>query len=276
MGTESFRRGLISILLIFALVLSMTLLMTFTAPPVLAGGVENEPGGTIIEVEPGQEFTLRFRLRWDIPGELGSFSISIYWDSPGENGTPSENFTFLSAGAYFDNLDPIDITVDFNEEPAGTGREYKIDVYHGLPGDSRDGEFNVDLRFRAAGAGGVPHVPTDNHPIVIWDPIDVLEGLYYHHYLPPNPYITIRVLPDVWRLIENWKGDIEVPAEWQLVETWTGTVQAPAEWQLIETWVGAVESQAQWQLIEGLLRLLPNGSSSKLGRKRSRHLSYGN
>ena len=243
MGSESFRRGIISILLIFALVLSMP----FTAAPVLAPGVPDEPGGDIIEVEPGQEFTLRFRLRWDIPGELGYFSFFIYWDSPGENGTPSENFTFLGAEAYFDNLDPIDITLDFYEAAMNMRRSYGIIVYH-YPGDQRDGEFNVDLRFRAVGAGGVPHAPTDNHPIVISDTIDVPEGPIPYSYPLPDPYITIRVAG--WRLIEMWTGVVEAPAGWQLIETWTGNVQAPIEWRLIEMWTGVVEAPAEWQLIE--------------------------
>ena len=243
MGTESFRRGLIFILLIFALVLSMS----FTAAPVLAPGVSDEPGGDIIEVGPGQEFTLRFRLRWDIPGELGYFSFFICWDSPGENGTPSENFTFLGAEAYFDNLDQIDITLDFYEAAMDMRRSYGIIVYH-YPGDQRDGEFNVDLRFRAVDAGGVPHAPTDNHPIVISDTIDVPEGPIPYSYPLPDPYITIRVAG--WRLIEMWTRVVEAPAGWQLIETWTGTVEAPAEWQLIEMWTGVVEAPAEWQLIE--------------------------
>jgi len=249
-GTESVRRGIISILLIFALALSMS----FTAAPVLAPGVPDEPGGDIIEVGPGQEFTLRFKLRWDIPGELGYFSLGFYWDSPRTDSavTPSENFTFVSASAYLeDNLDTISTNVIFSEgipfENENMWR-YSIVVDHTY-GYPHDDNFFVDIVMRASGYGGVLHVPTDNHPIVISGTIDVVEGLNWYSYLPPNPYITIRVLP-VWRLIETWTVVIEALAEWQLIETWTGTVEAPAGWQLVETWTGTVQALAEWQLID--------------------------
>ena len=196
MRIESFKRALISISLIFTLVISMA----FTATLVLAPLVIYEPGGTTIEVEQGQEFILRFRLRWDIPGELGYFSFGIYWDCP-EN-DPAENFTFENAAAYFDldndnlpdpGLDPIDIIVNRTEGAVGTGTRYAIVV--SKAGDLRDGEFNVDLRMRASGAGGTPHVPTGNHPIVISGTINVPEGAVWYSYSPPNPYITIRVVP---------------------------------------------------------------------------------
>ena len=185
MRTESYKHSLISILLALALVLSLT----FVATPVLAPAVISEPGGTIIEVLPSDNLTLRFRLRWDEAAK-GYYAISIYWNCP-EN-RPEENFTFLSASAYFDNLDAIDATVDFYEGPWDNGTKYTI-VVGNATGDPRNGEFNVDLRFRAAGAGGVLHVATDNHPIVISGTIDVTEDTWLM-YSPPNPYITVRVL----------------------------------------------------------------------------------
>jgi hypothetical protein len=169
---------------------------------VLASNVIFDPGSDIIEVEPGQEFVLRFRLRWDIPGELGYFSLGVTWNSPGENGIPSENFTYLGAEAYFDldgdNLpDDPDNYISIGEAltagiVAGDAR-YTVVVDH-TAGDSRDGDFNVDLKFRAAGIGGEAHIPTDNHPISIVSTIDVPEGATFYSYSPPNPYITVRVL----------------------------------------------------------------------------------
>jgi len=229
--------------------------MTFTASPVLAAipFVIEEPGGTTITVIPDQVFTLQFKLQWNEPLYLGYFSLGINWDSPKSDsaGTASENFSFVSAFAYFeDNLDPISVNVTFSEGQKPENENmwgYSIVVDHTI-GDGGDDNFYVEIVMRASGYGGVLHVPTDNHPIVISGPIDILEELYYH-YFPPNPYITIRVLP-AWRLIENWKGDIEVPAEWQLIENLTGTVQAPSLWRLIELWTVTIEAPAQWQPIE--------------------------
>jgi len=198
--TEHFRRGLGSILLAFAIVLFMTFSMTFTAPPVLArGGVIYTPGGTTIEVGPSQEFTLRFKLYWDEPEWLGYFWFEFYWESPRKDnlnqGTENENFTFVSASAYFeDNLDPISIGLTFAEgvSPENSAMWRHAIVVSNPVGNGGDDNFYVDVVMRAAGAGGVPHVLTNNHPIVIWGSIDVAEPTTVS-YTPPNPYITIKV-----------------------------------------------------------------------------------
>jgi len=176
----------------------MTILMTFAAPPVLGGGVENEPGGTTIKVWPGENFTLRFKLFWNEPGYLGFFVLGFYWDSPRTDsaGTPSENFTFVRASAYLeDNLDPISTNVIFSEgisteNPANW--RYAIVVEH-QAGCPHDDNFYVDVVMRASGAGGVPHVPTNNHPIFITGTIDVMESTF-KSYTPPDPMIRVRVL----------------------------------------------------------------------------------
>ena len=198
MRTEGFRRGLISIMLVSAIVFSMTILMTFTATPVIAGGVISTPGGTTIEVVQGEEFTLKFKLYWDEPAWPGYFSLGFQWDSPKSNGsgTANENFTFVSASAYLeDNLDPISTNVLFTEgvtpENANMYR-YSIVVSHSA-GYPWDGNFYVDIVMRASGYGGVLHVPTNNHPIRIGVTVDVIE-LSFVSYSPPNPNITVRVL----------------------------------------------------------------------------------
>jgi subtilisin family serine protease len=183
-----------AILLILALALSYLSL----APPVLAPAVVSHPGGTVVEVVQGDIFTLRFRLRWD-GAAPGYFAIAVSWDSPrlDNSGAPSENFTFVSAKACFDNGDEIYTEAVSNEGPAPENENvwrYAVAVRHS-EGDPRNGEFNVDVVLRAAGANGVLHVPTENHPIRIVGSMDVPEDTFYS-YSPPNPYITIRVLKE--------------------------------------------------------------------------------
>jgi len=189
-----------SILLVSAIVLSMTLLMTFTATPVLTKlpVVIDEPGGDTITVYQGATFTIQFKLAWNEPG-LGYFSLGIYWDSPRKDnligGTENENFTFVSASAYLeDNHDNIPVGLIFSEglspENYDKWRHHiVVDHTEGYPWDDN---FYVDIMMRASGYGGVPHVPTNNHPIVISGTIDIWDGVIYS-YEPPNPYITITI-----------------------------------------------------------------------------------
>ncbi|MDI6819465.1 MAG: DNRLRE domain-containing protein [Candidatus Hodarchaeaceae archaeon] len=170
--------------------------MVFIAPPALAPAAISHPGGTVVEVVQGDEFTLGFRLRWDEAAK-GYFAVAISWDSPrlDNAGTPSENFTFVSATAYFDNGDPIYVEARLAEGTAPENENvwrYVLSVGH-AEGDPRNGEFSVDIVLRAAGAGGLFHVPTENHPITIVGTIDVAEGIL-HSFTPPNPVITAKVL----------------------------------------------------------------------------------
>jgi len=204
--TESSIRGFSSILLAFALVLSMAVSITFTATPVAAGGTISTPGGTTITCYPGTTFTLQFKLFWNEPAYLGYFSLGIYWDSPktDSTGTANENFTFVSASAYFeDNLQAISVNTTFSEgvspdNPANW--RYSIVVDHTI-GDGGDDNFFVDIVLRASGAGGVPHIAPDNHTIVISGTVDVAEQSIVS-YSPPDPNITIQVLP--------WTGGVIV------------------------------------------------------------------
>ena len=185
----------------------LMILMSFVSIPVFPTilfhpAVVREPGGGTIAVAPGDNFVVRFRLRWDIPGELGYFSLcGLSWASPGLNGTPSENFTFLGAVAYFDlnndNLPDNDeayipVGITWSEGVVAGNMVYTVVVDH-TPGDPRDGEFNVDLLFGAWGWGGVPHAP-GTHQMDMVLTIDVPEGAQWYSYSPPNPYITVRVV----------------------------------------------------------------------------------
>jgi len=177
-----FKRGLIAILLALAFVFSITVV----APQVYAAAIISHPGGTIIDVNWGEAFLLRHRLEWLESGEKGYYSITIYWDCFDDK--PSENFTFENASAYFDNGDVIGSTLTFKEGPAGTGTRYAVSVWNAT-GDFRDGQFTVDIWLRAAGAGGVPHSATDNHPIY-YSGMDVAESSIVSEV--PSP-ITVRV-----------------------------------------------------------------------------------
>jgi len=145
-----FRRDLISI----SLVLALVLLMTFAAVPVLAPAIISWPEETM-EVNPGENFTFRHRLRWD-EAAPGFYVITIYWDYGGDN---SWHFTFVENRAYFDNGDPIETTVSTSDN----GSRYTVQVKN-VVWDPRNGEFNVDLTLRASGPDGSPHRGGE-HPI---------------------------------------------------------------------------------------------------------------
>ena len=200
MRIEGFSRGLGSILLASAIVLSIAIPVTsawIPENPPKPPTVIEEPGGTTIIVCPGGTFTIQFKLRWIDPFFLGYFSLGIYWDSPKKDssGTENENFTFVSASAYLeDNLDNIPVGWNLTEgvppENENVWRHMIIvDHTEGYPWDDN---FYVDIVLRASGAGGVPHVLTNNHPIIISGTIDVVDSAFYP-YLPPDPYITIKV-----------------------------------------------------------------------------------
>jgi len=162
-----------------------------------ASGASSNPGGTIVEVMQGQPFLLRYRLCWDEPGTPGFYGIGIYWYNY-EN-RPEENLTFLYSAAYFDDdgdnepdpgVAPIENAVTLEAVPSGADTMYILSV-EAATGDPRDGTFNVDIWVAAAGEGGVPHSPTDNHPI--WhtmDSISVAESTIVD--VPAGP-ITTRV-----------------------------------------------------------------------------------
>jgi uncharacterized repeat protein (TIGR01451 family) len=169
----------------------MTLSLTFTATPVLAEKVISEPGGTTITVQEGQEFTLSFRFEWDEPGD-GRFAVPLSWVSPENN--PAENFTIIGVSAYFDNGQPIIAAVrSETEAPFDNGTLY-VRVIGTPVGEPGNGPFNVDITV-LAGSKDFAHIPTDNHPIRIDGSILVAEDLPWFEYYPPDPVITVRVVP---------------------------------------------------------------------------------
>jgi len=159
---KDFRSGLIILLLASATVSSMILV----ARPAYSGGCISHPHGTIIQVGPGENFLLHYRLYWNEPGYDGTFGITLFWSN--HENKPTENLTFLSARAYYDNQDNIPITVDLSSGPRGENTLWCLDIGNALaPGGPQpyDNNFSVDIWMRAAGVDNVPHIPTDNHPI---------------------------------------------------------------------------------------------------------------
>ncbi|MCK4405933.1 MAG: hypothetical protein KAV43_05455 [Hadesarchaea archaeon] len=193
MRAESFKRGVVSILLVLGLVFSMISVASLASP----GNLVHDPGGENIEVAQGDNFLIRHVLEWDEP-ENGAYTVTIAWDC--YDNEPSENFTFVEASTYFTTGDyagesiPAVVTLDSAPSP-----DYPGSTRHALsvecPVDSKDprnGEFNVDITLRAAGVGGVPHIATDNHPIIYqFAGVIIVESSMQSWNRAP---ITIRVL----------------------------------------------------------------------------------
>ena len=154
-------------------------------------------------VRQGQNFVIRHRLCWYEPA-AGYYTLDVYWDCP-EN-KPDENFTFLSARAYFDNNDAIENNVVFMEgpklgEPQTT--RYLVGV-SATTGDNRDGEFNVDILMNASGVRCIAHI-LDNH-VIYHGGVDVGEDTWESGN-PPYP-ITISVTP-MFSLVTLYKVGLE-------------------------------------------------------------------
>jgi uncharacterized membrane protein len=183
---KNYKQDLAPILLVAAL----TLWAVFIATPVLAPAIISHPGGTTVEVEGGAAFTLSHRLRWDEAAK-GYYTVTLYWTYGGDQ---SWNFTFVEASAYFVTGpyagQSIEARVDIDDD--GSMVTMTVGAY---AGDPRDGEFNVDITFRASGTDGTPHRPGD-HPISYsrircneQTPVDLV---------PDN--VTIRVFTGVARV----------------------------------------------------------------------------
>ena len=209
MRTENIH-GFSSILLAFAIVLSMAISVTFTSPPVVADSVDDwpgKPGGVIPDtynVVQGNTFLLRHRMNWDELGVPGYYLVAIWWDyydlannAVGDNG---RTFTLVSATAYidndYDNVPDAGLILDNSVSTGDNGTRYTIGVSNAA-GNDNDGYFNVDIVLRAAGPDGTPHDNTDNHPINY----TIMQSL---ESVPPS-----AVVPLVTVVISEWtKGVI--------------------------------------------------------------------
>ncbi|MDI6820306.1 MAG: hypothetical protein QMC89_05320 [Candidatus Hodarchaeaceae archaeon] len=197
MRTEKYKRGFTSILLVSALLLSMV----FIATPVLAPALVGDPTGTTITVGQGGFFVVRFTLRWDRP-ENGVYSLPpIVWDSPRTNdaGTPDNNLTFVSARAYFISGDNVGENVEalwdyaegaHPEDPALW--RHSVSVYSTTP-DPRNGDFNVEIVLRAAGAGGVPHIIGTHMLSTMGLSVDIAEGPLFS-YSTAADWIAVNIV----------------------------------------------------------------------------------
>jgi len=195
------------ILLIFAAVASLVFI-----PILIHAEIISHPGDTIIEVTRGGVFLLRYRLEWQELGVDGYYQIDIVWE---DNDRADENFTVAYTRAYFDNdgdnlpdpgVDPIENETLLVWWPGTNGKRWNFEVKN-ITGDRRDGKFNVDVYVRAA-SGGVPHVPTDNHPINVpgWGG----KILNVESWFSVTPGVTtIRVLP-FFKLENLFKVSLDV------------------------------------------------------------------
>jgi len=190
--TGDFKRGMVSILLAFALVFSMILVAPLASP----GDLIYDPGGENIEVAQGGTFLIRHTLEWDEP-EDGAYSVTMAWDCYDNH--ENENFTFVGASAYFTTGDYVGDSIlaaaalDSAPSPDYPGStRYLLSVK--CPADqkdSRNGQFNVDITLGAYGAGGVPHIPGDH--VIPWQFGGIIIIEKYPGFWNRDP-ITIRVL----------------------------------------------------------------------------------
>jgi hypothetical protein len=142
----------------------------------------------------GMTFPLSYTLKWWDPNNPGAYRVSIYWDCNGNK--RHEDFTFVSASAYFDNGDNIRADIYIAEGPVPgdpSSTRYTLSVVDYTFTDNRNGQFYVDIWLRATGSGGILHIPTDNHPIFHSDNgVWVAEGAALIERTP-SP-ITVSVL----------------------------------------------------------------------------------
>jgi len=160
MVIKDFRSSLAVLLLAFVIVSSVILV----AMPAYSGGGISHPHGTIIEVASGENLLLRYRLYYNEPGYDGMFLVTLVWYNY-EN-KPSENLTYLSARAYWDNGENLRMDVTLDQTPSGADTMWMLGLDSSSYPSPYDDNFTVDIWMRAAGAGNVPHAPRDNHPIL--------------------------------------------------------------------------------------------------------------
>ena len=176
-------------MLVFALVFSMISISSLAS----AGSLIYDPGGENIEVAQGSTFLIRHTLEFNQP-ENGAYSITMAWLN--YDNDPSENFTFVSATAYYTTgpnageYQQADVIL--SPSPAGADTRWTLLVMRPSDNkDNRDGQFNVDITLSASGVGGVPHIPGDHVIPSQFGGIIIVEK--YPQSWNRDP-ITIRVL----------------------------------------------------------------------------------
>ena len=189
MKAENLKHRVTFISLVFALMFSTMLV----APLAHSGELIYDPSGTTIVIEQGGTFLIRHTLAWNEP-ENGAYAVTIAWDC--YNNEPSENFTFLSASAYFTTGPHAGQTiladVTMASAPKGTNTRHALSV--NCPADqkdSRNGQFNVDIWMGAYGVGGIPHLLGDH--VIPFQFAGVVISEKYVQYENRDP-ITVRVL----------------------------------------------------------------------------------
>lgn len=160
MRTEGFERGLTSILLALAMILSTVFISMPTVSAVQWVGASIDDN-----VVQSNVFLVRYEMVFNKPADLGEFSMTTWWEnlSPG-GANRKENFTLENWRVYFTatNQDLENVVVE--QAPIAKGWKVIVKTETGK-GDWRDGTFYIDLWLRAA-SEGAPHRPVDNREIL--------------------------------------------------------------------------------------------------------------
>ena len=248
MRTEGFRRSLIYISLILALVLSTSFIRT----PVRATAVISHPEGTTrwdalitATFSDGSDDAI-FGVR---PDATAGFDNAYDIPEPPPLVDPPYVQTFFH---YPGNAPPFR-RLHRSCIPLGDNMEWPLRVSH------RNGTDNITLSWN------LENVPADYAVLLFEDENLVADMRVVDNYAFQTASgdfdFTIRVAVTVaWQLIETWTGTVSAPAEWQPIKTWAGAIKAPVVWQLIESWTGTIEALVMWQLIEswtGSVQVLP-------------------
>ncbi|MBA7616798.1 hypothetical protein ES703_24098 [subsurface metagenome] len=209
MRIEILKRGFIPFL--FAL----ALLMAFTSAPIYP---QIGPGPWTVEVivdnvvyhhhpypdgpqretpkvVQGGTFIIRCKSAWTESEYDGAYTVTLSWANYDNH--ENENFTFVGASAYFTSgphageSTQADVTMAW--APSGSDTSYALSVKRPVDNkDNRDGDFNVDITMSASGAGGVPHIPTDNNATISYGSLMIMESAMRFTEVDP---IHIQVLP---------------------------------------------------------------------------------
>jgi len=187
------------------------LLLSLFIVQISAVTILKTPKNEIINVTSGETFRLEYKIRFDKP-EDGFFTINFYWDNNESLPDASKwNFTYESFVAKFTDGTgfsvPLTVTIIEGPAPSLPGvYRYLVSIATGGTGESKNGDFWVNITMRAAGQSGGSYInhAAGDHNITIFQTVgaeDIVviepEGQCKIHISPiPVPMIpTVYVRP---------------------------------------------------------------------------------